>query len=635
MNFHPFSADLPVSADLLAQEIDQLNRQAKTLVSTAPKEAEQLATHAYALAQSGPFAETSYQRGMAESDSIRCFCYILYSDCLQAITYGERALALSEACSLPYLIAETSDYLGHAYTRLGQYVEGLRYQLQQEQLAIQHGFRNLEAAAYLGRAAVYSYIGDRPKAIELEKAALAIFREMGDRRGVLVACNNLGFSYGECGEYAQALHYGLDALPSDDEPNLQDLALVACTNIGRAYRELGDFPKALFYLEKSLRVAEATGMAYIKLLTHLELGRLAQAQRDSVQALAYLTMALQEATVQEEKRYQYEAHYVLAEVYDQLNEPKTALAHFRAFHAVRDDLLNLQNQARLGVLDVEYAVASAQRDVERANQVAVELEQQVHARTADLQAALMREQELSRQLEMALSRESELQQLKSQIIHTASHEFRTPLAIIELSAGLLFKQYEQLAPDKRLKYWQRVQEQILYLKDMLQDIFTVNSATDVTPHYTTAPFADFAQRLHNALVDAIAQTQLVHFTFAASTQPVTTDFDLIKRILFNLVVNAIKFSDAAAPVEVTCTHSAHDLHLQVIDQGIGIPTEEIGRIFDLFYRGSNVDTRRGIGLGLSVVQKLVGVLQGTVRAESPGLNQGSTFTVLIPLLPAP
>ena len=634
MNFHPFSADLPVSAELLAQEIDQLNRQAKTLISTAPKEAEQLATHAYMLAQSGPFTETPYQCGMAESNSIRCFCYILYSDCLQAIVYGKQALALSEACSLPYLIAETSDYLGHAYTRLGQYAEGLRYQLRQEQLAIQHGFRNLEAAAYLGRAAVYSYIGDLPKAIKLEKAALVIFQEIGDRRGILLACNNLSMSYCECGEYAQALQYGLDALPSDDESNLQDLASVVYTNIGRAYREMGDFPKALSSLEKTLAVVEATEMAYIKLFTHLELGRLAHAQGDPVKALAYLNLALQEATAQEEKRYQYEAHYVLSEVYDQRNEPKAALAHFRAFHAIRDDLLNLQNQARLGVLDVEYAVASAQRDVERANQVAVELEQQVHTRTADLQAALMREQELSRQLEMALLHESELQQLKSQIIHTASHEFRTPLAILDLSAGLLFKQYEQLAPDKRLKYWQRVQEQILYLKDMLQDIFTVNSATDVAPHYTTAPFADFAQRLHDALVDAIAQKQLVHFTFAASTQPVTTDFDLVKRILFNLTVNAIKFSDAAAPVLIRCTHTDDALLIQVTDQGIGIPQAEIERIFDLFYRASNVDTRRGIGLGLSVVQKIVRVLQGSVRPESPGVNQGSTFSITLPLLPA-
>lgn len=80
MNFHPFSADLPVSAELLAQEIDQLNRQAKTLISTAPKEAEQLATHADMLAQSGPFTETPYQRGMAESNSIRCFCYRTHLD---------------------------------------------------------------------------------------------------------------------------------------------------------------------------------------------------------------------------------------------------------------------------------------------------------------------------------------------------------------------------------------------------------------------------------------------------------------------------------------------------------------------------------------------------------------------------
>ena len=93
-------------------------------------------------------------------------------------------------------------------------------------------------------------------------------------------------------------------------------------------------------------------------------------------------------------------------------------------------------------------------------------------------------------------------------------------------------------------------------------------------------------------------------------------------------------SDAEAPVLIRCTDTDDALLIQVTDQGIGIPQAEIERIFDLFYRASNVDTRRGIGLGLSVVQKIVRVLQGSVRPESPGVNQGSTFSITLPLLPA-
>lgn len=621
------------SADLLAQEIDQLNSQAKTLAYTVPKEAEQLVMRAYALAQSGPFAAMPYQRGMAESTAIRCRCYIQYADYLQAIDYGKQAIALCESCDLPYLLAETRGNVGYAYTRIGQYVDGLRYHLQQEQLALYHGYRKLEAAAYLGRGIIYSFIGDLPKAIQMEKACLAIFQEIGDRRGLMLTYTNLSYSYNESGEYSQALQCGLDALTYGRDANLQDVAAITYINIGRSYKEMKAFTEAHFYLEKALTVAEATGNALVKLFAHWDLGRLAHIQHDPALALVYLQTALQEATEQEQKLYQYEVHHLLSELYDQLHDPAAALAHFRAFHTIRDEVVSLQNQARLGVLEVEYAVASAQREAERSKQLALELEQQVHARTLDLQAALLREKDLSQKLETALSRASELQQLKNQLILTASHEFRTPLAIISLSTGMLSEHYERLTPERRLHHWARVDEQIFYLNDMLHDIFTVNSATAITPHFTPYRFDEFCGQLQAALIKTIKPSQLIQFCFPASTIGLAADFDLVKRILFSLTVNAIKFSDAAAPVLIRCTHTDHALLLQVSDRGIGIPQAELERIFDLFYRASNVDTRRGIGLGLSVAQKITEVLQGTIRAESPGVNQGSTFAVTLPLLP--
>ena len=107
--------------------------------------------------------------------------------------------------------------------------------------------------------------------------------------------------------------------------------------------------------------------------------------------------------------------------------------------------------------------------------------------------------------------------------------------------------------------------------------------------------------------------------------------EIIKRILFNLIVNAIKFSEPEAPIRVVCEHTANELVILVIDQGIGVPHDELTKIFELFYRASNVDTRRGLGLGLSIVKKLVQTLDGCVTAESPGPDQGSTFHVRLPI----
>ncbi len=620
------------SADLLAQQIHQLNAQAKAILFASHEEAQQLAERAYALAQHELFV-TPYHAGILESQSILCRCHNQRAEYLQAIELGESIIRRCEEYSLTYLWAETSGMVGYAYSRTGQFVEGFRLFLQQEQLSIQYGYRALEARSYLGRGLIYLFIGNIHESIRLKMLCLDIFRELNDRHGMLLTYNNLSYDHNEVAQYEQALAYGLEAFGTDGEKDIAHIQGLAATNIGCAYVGLNAFTEGALYLQKAFAIAEATHDSYLTMLAHFELGRLAYLRGDAEGAIPSLQTALAAAVNQKQKLYEYKAHHILAKVYTQLNELAAALTHFTQFHEIREEVLSLQNTARIGVLEVEHAVDQSRREAEHSKKLAQELEQQVHARTADLQAAFAREQDLSQQLEIAFSRQSELQQLKTNIITTASHEFRTPLAIISLSAELLFKQHERLAPEKRLHHWNRIREQTLYMTDMLQDVLTVNTATDIEPQYADYCFEDFCRQLQATLIEAIQQAQLIQFHFSPSSQRVHSDFDLVNRILFNLTVNAIKFSDAVAPVSITCTHNEHDLLIQVADQGIGIPAAELTRIFERFYRASNVDTRRGLGLGLSIVQKLVQVLHGTVYPESSGPNLGSTFYVTLPLLP--
>ncbi len=112
-----------------------------------------------------------------------------------------------------------------------------------------------------------------------------------------------------------------------------------------------------------------------------------------------------------------------------------------------------------------------------------------------------------------------------------------------------------------------------------------------------------------------------------------TDLDLLQQIGTNLVSNALKYSPEDKPVEVRLWHDEHQMVLEVQDDGIGIPPQEQARVFELFYRASNVDERRGLGLGLFIVQAISGMLQGQVDVISQGTNRGTTFQVYLPLAP--
>jgi signal transduction histidine kinase len=111
------------------------------------------------------------------------------------------------------------------------------------------------------------------------------------------------------------------------------------------------------------------------------------------------------------------------------------------------------------------------------------------------------------------------------------------------------------------------------------------------------------------------------------------DSNRIRQVLANLVDNAIKFTPAGGRIVVEASASDTGVVIRVLDTGIGIPAQDLPRIFDRLFRGEKSRSHRGLGLGLSMVQAVVRAHQGSVEVEShPG--EGSIFRVFLPGLPA-
>ena len=113
------------------------------------------------------------------------------------------------------------------------------------------------------------------------------------------------------------------------------------------------------------------------------------------------------------------------------------------------------------------------------------------------------------------------------------------------------------------------------------------------------------------------------------TAPLVLDFYLLKQALFNLLTNALKYSPSHLPIQLSIVLD-DNLKLTVTDLGVGIPEEEKDKIWELFYRGSNVETYSGLGLGLYIVKQLLTAMGGTITlAGNPA--GGSIFTMKLPL----
>lgn len=270
---------------------------------------------------------------------------------------------------------------------------------------------------------------------------------------------------------------------------------------------------------------------------------------------------------------------------------------------------------------------------------ATELERKVEARTEALNDSIKKlEQEIQErkraedEARKSLERERELNELKSKFVSIASHEFRTPLSTI-LSSTSLIQQYKEKGDfDKQDKHIQRIKSSVNHLTAILNDFLSLGKLEEGKLDVVNEKVLihDFMKDVHEELRPTLKEGQRLTLSVPDKVIYLQTDVRILRNILFNLLSNASKYSDADKTIEVRCEATDDTLLISVIDQGIGIPKEDIKHLFDRFFRATNAANIQGTGLGLHIVKRYVQLLQGTLTFKSTQ-NVGSTFTIELPI----
>ena len=216
-------------------------------------------------------------------------------------------------------------------------------------------------------------------------------------------------------------------------------------------------------------------------------------------------------------------------------------------------------------------------------------------------------------------------------VHTITHELRTPLTAITGYAGLMDKERDT---DKIGIYIQNIQQSSDRMRRMLNtllDFFRLDNGKEL-PNISPCRISAITHILEMEFMP-IAMNKGLTLTIESQTDAVVlTDKDRILQIGNNLLSNAMKFTDSGS-VSLTMDYDNGMLKLVVEDTGTGMTEDEQRRVFGAFERLSNAATKDGFGLGLSIVQRIVAMLDGAIRLESEK-GKGSRFTVEIPAHPA-
>jgi PAS domain S-box-containing protein len=232
----------------------------------------------------------------------------------------------------------------------------------------------------------------------------------------------------------------------------------------------------------------------------------------------------------------------------------------------------------------------------------------------------------------ALKKEQELNELKSRFVAMASHEFRTPLSAIQTSAILIGRQNELGMEQKREKYVSQIKRNVKQLVVILNDFLSLSKLEEgkVTANIVTFDFVALAKTLLEEV--SITKKKGKNIILLAPNMPVLLNLDpkLVRRILMNLLSNALKYSPENTDIHIKIEKRNEFISLEVQNQGIGIPEEEQNKLFQRFFRAKNVQDIQGTGLGLHIIKQFVDLMSGTIDFKSK-TNKGATFLVKLPI----
>jgi two-component system, OmpR family, sensor kinase len=245
-------------------------------------------------------------------------------------------------------------------------------------------------------------------------------------------------------------------------------------------------------------------------------------------------------------------------------------------------------------------------------------------RTLARQAAMLEEQ---------LAQEQRLALMQRNFVSMASHEFRTPLTVIDGHARRLDKTKDAVPLAEIGERAGKIRSAVLRMTHLIDNLLNssrlIDGSADLYYEPAEIDLAALLREVCQLHREMVPGAQIVE-RFAGTSLPIVGDAKLLFQVFSNLLSNAVKYSPHGGAIEVAAERAANEAVVAITDHGIGIPSDDLERLFERYHRGSNVSGIVGTGVGLNLVKMVVDRHGGRVAVQSRE-GEGSRFTIYLPI----
>lgn len=559
----------------------------------------------------------------------------VYDQPSESLVLAKKSLDLSKANKNDSLIAVSLNRVGNAYWSLGNQMEAIGYLQESLQMSETKEFEELVAKNLGNIGNVYSAAGFNLDAINYYKLELEIQKRLNRQRRLFAIYNNIGSAFFNLNEFDSTHHYLKMATNYLDESFIQ-LSPILYSNMAETFLLQGDLHRADSLLELTFSAAEKYGSQRSLVLGNQLKAELERKRKNFTKAFGYAQRAVEMAYESEVKELIYISNRTLSNCYGDLGQYKEAYAKRLIYEAYKDSVQNANVKNELELLSY-YQRLFRVRVLEEKNQISNAVAEQrkwiiigligIILFVGVLLIIIIR---IRLKLEKQKRELEGLNNFKTKVFGIVSHDLRSPIqsfihVVDLLNRKMITKEeIEPLIPELR----EKSQSLLGLLSNLLRWAGDQMEKTAVDKEDF-----DLLDLLNELELEFEEKLKLKEIAFIYDNEmrfKIYSNREIVKIILRNLLVNAIKFSHEQSKIIIKALKENKMNVISVEDHGLGMSEETVEQLFSSEMTSTVGTTgEQGSGLGLALCGDLVERLGGNIEVDS-AINRGSAFHVILP-----